>query len=301
MLRFGSKKIGLALGGGAARGMAHIGVLQAFEEEGLPISVLTGTSMGAIIGGIYAANPQVEPLRRRFEEYLASDLFRTARLDFVVEREKIEGDGLFYRFSQLVRKNLFYTLSMTRSSFVSQETADKSLAFLLPDMEIEHTLLPFATTALDLRSGREVVLRKGPLRNAISATSAIPGILPSVEMEDYLLVDGGWINAVPVSVAQQLGADLVIAVDVSGSLPPAESLSRGLDVVFRANSVARYALSELQLERADLVIRPDVGDNHWADFSHAEGIIEKGYAEARSQMPVIRRLLKAGFFGLLRH
>ncbi len=295
---FSHKRLGLALGGGAARGMAHIGVLQAFEEEEIPIQVLTGTSMGAIIGGMYAARPQVKPLRRKFEAYLKSDLLRKSRLDFAVERDQVEGAGLFYRFSQLARKNLFYTLSMTRLSFVSQETADKSFAFLLPDIAIEEMALPFAASALDLNSGQEVILRSGSLRRAVAATSALPGVLPPVTLNGQLLVDGGWINAVPIHPARQLGADLVVGVDVSSQLGEAESVNNGLGIVFRANAAARNALAELLLSAADLVIRPDVGVNHWADFSHAERLIEKGYRAAQEQMPQIRELLAARSFRL---
>lgn len=298
MLRFGKKRLGLALGGGAARGLAHIGVLRAFEEAAIPISFLTGTSMGAIIGGMYAARPQIGPLQVRFEEYLESDLFRKARLDFVVDRENVDGEGLFFRFSQLARKNLFYTLSMTRLAFVSQETTDKSFDFLLPDVAIEHLTLPFAASALDLYSGREVVLQSGPLRRAVAATSALPGVLPPVEHNGRLLVDGGWINAVPVSAARRLGADLVVAVDVGCELAPAGNFSRGLDVVFRADAAARNALADLQLEKADLVILPEVGSNHWADFSRSDLLIEKGYQAACRQMPKLKKLLRGSLFGV---
>ena len=158
---FAKKRLGLALGGGAARGMAHIGILQAFEEAGIPIDVLTGTSMGAIIGGMYAARPEVDLVQKQFEAYLQSDLFRKSRLDFAVDREQADGEGLFYRYSQLVRKKIFLTLSMTRLAFVSQETADKSFAFLLPEIDIEQMPLPFAVSALDLHSCQEVVLSSG--------------------------------------------------------------------------------------------------------------------------------------------
>lgn len=297
---FGKKRLGLALGGGAARGLAHIGVLQAFEEADISIDVLTGTSMGAIIGGMYAARPQADLVRKQFEAYLESDLFRKSRLDFAIDREQVEGEGLFYRYSQFARKKIFLTLSMTKLAFVSQETADKSFSFLLPDINIEKMALPFAASSLDLRSCREVVLSSGSLRQAIAATSALPGVLPPVELNGKMLVDGGWINAVPVSSARQLGADLVIAIDVGCDLGEAEEATSGLGIVFRADVAARNALSELQLTQADLVIRPEVGDNHWADFSRAEVLIAKGYQAAKEKLPQIRRLLRGRTFRLSR-
>ena len=275
--------------------MAHIGVLKAFEEAGIPIDVITGTSMGAIIGGMYAARPQAELLQKQFEAYLKSNLFRRSRLDFAIDREQVDGEGLFYRYSQLVRKKLFLTLSMTKLAFLSQETADKSFAFLLPDINIEQMILPFAVSTLDLHTCREVVLRSGSLRCAVAATSALPGVLPPVELDGKLLVDGGWINAIPISPARQLGADLVVAIDVGCDLGEAEA-SSGLGIVFRADVATRNALSELQLAQADLVIRPDVGVNHWADFSRADLLIDKGYRAAQEKLPQIRSLLRGRSF-----
>jgi len=294
MLRwFGKKKVGLALGGGAARGLAHIGVLQALEEAEVPVDLITGTSMGAIIGAMYAAKPEVAPLHDKMLEYLKSDVFRKARLDFVVERkDKVDGEGIFFRFSQLARKKIFFTLAMAMVSFVSQETRDKSFEYLLPDIDVEDTKLPFAAIALDLISGNEVVIRNGPLRTAISATSALPGILPPVEFRGMQLVDGGWIDAVPVAPAKEMGADIVIAIDVGCDLgDPGESGS-GLDIVFRADAAARNALSNLQLQQADLVICPSVGINHWADFSRADEIIAKGRYATLERLSEIKALLK---------
>jgi len=290
---FGKKRVGLALGGGAARGLAHIGVLQALEEADVPIDIITGTSMGAIIGAMYAADPRIGPVRERLLAYLKSDPFRKARLDFVVERkDRVDGEGLFYRFSQLARKKIFFALAMSMLSFVSQETRDQSLEFLLPEINIEDTKLPFAAIALDLVSGEEVVLRSGPLRAAIAATSALPGILPPVENNGRQLVDGGWINAVPITPAREMGAEIVIGIDVGSDPGDAEKLSSGLDVVFRADTATRNALSNLQLLQADLIICPTVGINHWADFSRADEIIAKGRQATLERLSEIKALLK---------
>ncbi len=294
---FRKKRLGLALGGGAARGMAHIGVLKALEEANIPIDVITGTSMGAIIGGMYAAQPEADLVKLKFEDYLESDIFRKSRLDFAVEREQLDGEGLFYRYSQLARKKIFLTLSMTTRAFVSQATADKSFNFLLPDVDIEKMSRPFAVSALDLNSCHEVVLSSGPLRRAVAATSALPGVLPPVEVEGQLLVDGGWINVIPIIPARQLGAELVIAVDVGCDLGGTDATS-GLAVVFRADVATRNALAELQLTQADLVISPDVGVNHWADFSRADMLIDKGYQAVQEKLPQIRRLLRGRSFRL---
>ena len=290
---FAKKKVGLALGGGAARGLAHIGVLQAFEETEIQIDIITGTSMGAIIGAMYANNPDLKLLNQQMSDYLQSDIFKKARLDFAVERKnEPEGEGLFYRFSQLARKKIFFAVAMTMISFVSQETRDKSLGFLLPDTNIEETKLPFATVALDLVSGREIVLKSGSMLKAIAATCALPGILPPVDYDGMKLVDGGWINAIPVNPAKELGADIIIAVDVGSDFSTNEQLDSGLDVVLRADTATRNALADLQLKQANMVICPAVGINHWADFSRADEIIAKGREATLKRMPEIKKMLK---------
>ncbi len=289
---FTKKKVGLTLGGGAARGLAHIGVLQALEESGIQVDLLTGTSMGAIIGTMYAANPDITHLNNRILEYLQSDIFKKARLDFIVERkENIEGEGLFYHFSHLARKKIFFTLAMSRISFISPQTRDKSLGFLLPDINLEETKIPVATVALDLISGKEVVLKEGSLIEAVAATSALPGILPPIDHNGMKLVDGGWVDAIPVGPAKEMGADIVIAVDAACQFSEMEPLSSGLDIVFRADEAARFALSQLQLKQADLIICPPVTHNHWADFSHAEEIISIGRYATLEKIPVIKKLL----------
>ncbi|MCK5825928.1 MAG: patatin-like phospholipase family protein [Desulfuromusa sp.] len=290
---FGKKKIALALGGGAARGLAHIGVLQAFEESEIPVDLIAGTSMGAIIGTMYAANPDIARLKEQMLEYLQSDIFKKSRLDLVVEhKENIEGEGLFYRFSYLARKKIFFTLAMSKLSFVSPQTRDDSLKLLLPDINLEETRIPVATVALDLISGREIVLKEGSLIKAVAATSALPGILPPVKYNGMELVDGGWIGAIPVGPAKEMGADIIIAVDVACHLSEMEPLDSGLDVVFRADEATRYLLSQLQLKQADLVICPPTGLNHWADFSDAEEIINKGRYATLEKMAAIKKLLK---------
>ncbi|BCR05870.1 hypothetical protein DESUT3_29390 [Desulfuromonas versatilis] len=286
-------KVGLALGGGAARALAHIGVIEGLLKHRVPVDVVTGTSMGAVIGAIYAFRPEVPYLKQRIEAYLGSEAFQESKFDFMVEKDLVDGEGLFFRFSQLARKSFFYTMSMTRRAFVSEEVADKNFGFLVDDVAIEELQLPFAAAALDLISGREVVLDRGSLRQAIAATCALPGILHPVRHDGRLLVDGGWIDAVPVAPARGLGADFVIGVDVSSEIREFEEPDNGLDTVFRADAITRYMLSEKLLENADYVLRPSVSKIHWADFSQAKEIIRRGAEEVDTQIEEIRKKLKA--------
>lgn len=282
-------KVGLALGGGAARAMAHIGVLEALREKDVPVDIITGTSMGAIIGAIYATNPDMAALREKIFSYLESDAFKVAKFDFMREKDAVEGEGVFFKVSQLARRGFFYTLTMTKKAFVSEEVSEKNFAFLVDDMAIEETRIRFAAVALDLVSGQEIILHEGSLRKAMAATCAIPGILHPVEMDGRILVDGGWIDAVPVEAAYRLGADFVIGVDVSNTLNGYEELGTGLDIVFRADAITRQVLANERLRKADVVLTPETWKIHWADFSQAAEVIRRGRREAEAHLGEILR------------
>ena len=172
-----------------------------------------------------------------------------------------------------------------------QERFAPNINFLLDEVEIQEARIPLGIVALELKSGTEVLLRQGPLRKAVSASCAIPGILAPVEWDSWELVDGGWINRVPVRPAREMGADLVIAVDVAGCPDDTEPLNSGLGILFRSNDICRSALSRLQLEEADVVISPDLSC-HWSDFGRMEECIRAGEQAARERIEEIRRVIR---------
>ena len=286
-----SLKVGLALGGGAARALAHIGVLRALRREDVPIDIVVGTSMGAIIGGAFAATGDVDALERKVREVLSSEQFRKNRLSFLRETKRQRG-GLLYSVANLVRRGIFYGVSTLRPSFLSAEEFAESMAAVLPDVRIEELSTPFAAVALDIESGEEVVLCHGSLRDASKASSAIPGILPPVKLNGRTLIDGGWIDKVPVMPAFQLGADMVIAVDITADLDDMRDYRRGFDIMLRANMIRDSVLVGFILRLADVVIEPQVKHIHWADFGAVDGCIKAGEAAAERMIKQIRDILR---------
>lgn len=284
-------KIGLALGGGAARGVAHVGVLRALEREKVQFDLITGTSMGAIIGGAYAASPDIAVLEKKVREVLTGEEFQKNRLSFLRETKSRRG-GLFFSVANLIRKGIFFGVSNMRPSFLSAEEFASSMAAILPDVGIEELELPFGAVCLDLEAAEEVVLRHGSLRRAAAASSAIPGILPPVRMNGRLLIDGGWVDKIPVLPAFKMGADLVIAVDITADLQDARDYRRGVDIMVRANSIKDAVLVDMLRRMADVVIRPAVKTIHWADFGAHERCIEAGDAATTEVIPRIRELLR---------
>ncbi len=288
-------KVGLALGGGAARGLAHIGVLRALVREGIPIDIITGTSMGAVVGGAYAAMGDIAEIERRVRGFLASDEFQKTRMSFLRETKRTRG-SLLYSVTSLVRRGIVYGVSTMRPSFVSAEKFANSLGRILPDVEVSTTPIRFAASAVDLETAEEVVLCHGRLREVAAASAAIPGILPPRRLHGRLLIDGGWADKIPVLPAFRLGADVVIAVDISADLAEVKRFARGIDVVLRANMIKDTVLTEFQRRLADVVIEPAVRKIHWADFEAVDFCIEAGDAAATLMVPKIRELLRVERF-----
>jgi len=284
-------KVCLALGGGAARRLAHLGVLKVFEEAKLPVHMITGTSLGAFVGGLYASRPDARYWIEQVDQYLRSFRSRKTRLEVIRRLEMPNHQhGFFADMANLVRKGFFWGVTATKPAFISEEEYAAFMDPLIPDIQIENTQIPFACVATDICNGKRVVFTSGSLRTAVRASCALPGIFPPVKDSGMILVDGGWVERVPVIAAQNMGADVVVAVDVSSEISKFEE-SSGLDIVLRADAVTRVFLNSLLLDEADVAIRPDVGDIHWADFSDARGLIRKGELATHESIVEVRKAI----------
>jgi NTE family protein len=260
-------------------------------RERIPIDVVSGTSMGAIIGGTYAAHRDVDTLERRVGDLLRSEEFRKNRLSFLKEIRREKG-GLFFSMANLVRSGILLGVSRMRPSIVSAEDFATSLGSVVPHLQIEDLSPRFGAVALDIEAAEEVVLCHGDLRTATSASSAIPGMLPPVRLGGRRLVDGGWVDKIPVLPAFKMGADVVIGVDIGADLQDARDYRRGMDVMVRANSIKDSVLVRQSRRMADVMIDPDVGHVHWADFDAWQHCIAAGEAAAERSLPAIRKLLR---------
>lgn len=285
-------KICLALGGGAARGLAHLGVLKVLEDAQVPIHMIAGTSLGALMGGLYATRPDAAYWMERTEQFVRSFRSRKTRLEFLRKLEEPNNNerGFFGDMAFLIRKGYFWGVTATKSAFISEQEYQDLIYPLIPDINIEETKFPFSCVATDIRNGKRVMYTKGSLRTAISASCSLPGIFPPVKDNGMLLVDGGWVERVPVLCAWDMGADIVIAVDVSSGVETFEEKS-GLDIVLRADAVTRIYLNELLVKDADVVIHPDVAGTHWADFSDVNGMYKQGEIAALEKLVAIRSVI----------
>lgn len=288
-------KIGLALGGGAARGLAHIGVLRVMAAEGIMPDCIVGTSVGAVIGACFATTLDAGDVVDRARSYFEGEHFGKMKFDFLHHvGHGGERDGLFDALGHYLRKSFFYNITLTRQSFVSTENFLRNISALVEDIAIQDTRIPFAAVCTDIHGGKEAVLTEGPLREAVAASAAIPGIFPPIEFGGRLLADGGWVNQLPAGPCRELGADIVIAVDVARELEQDYSVDTGLDIIKRVNAITRYRLSDLHRRDADLVISPLVTDINWTSFHCIEECIRHGEEAAEKALSGLEKLLIKG-------
>jgi NTE family protein len=274
-------KIGLALGGGSAKGLAHIGVLQVLQEENIPINFISGTSIGAVVGAVYSLNPDVSLLKTKAEDVLSSDIFKN--IGFSVFENK--DYNLFERITTFVKEKYSYGKALFRPSIVDKKRIEKLLEEILDGKRFEDTKIPFSVMAIDIITGKDVVLNEGSLLPAVFASIAIPGLFPYVEKDRCILVDGGATQSVPVRALKEMGADLIIASNLTIAPEVRSVFKTGLDINFRVDEIVRYRLTKEALDEADVIISPDVREVHWADYRKLDYCIEKGREAAIRALP----------------
>ena len=251
-------KLGLALGGGAARGFAHIGVIKALEAQGIIPDIVVGTSAGAVVGALYAAGNNGFELQK-----LAHKLDETKLADWSMpDRGVLKGEGL--------------------QKFVNDAVANRP---------IEALKRSFAVVATDLHSGEAILFRTGNTGMAVRASATVPGVFKPVAINGHEYVDGGLSSLVPVRFARQIGADVVIAVDISA--PPGNRPVRGtLDILLQTFTIMGQNLARHELKDADVVIRPLVGNVGSTDFLARHDAILEGEKAAQAALPQIREAIR---------
>jgi len=280
-------KVGLVLSGGAARGLAHIGVLKALEEQGVRVDAIAGTSMGAVIGGLYASGYSVEEL-----EKLATTLDWQQALSDAPPRKDVP-----FRRKQddrdfLVKQKLSFrddgSLGLPLGVIQGQNLAlllESKLAHTADTRDFDKLPIPFRAVATDIASGEKVVFRRGHLPQVIRASMSIPAVFAPVEMEGRLLVDGGMVDNIPLDVAREMGVDLAIVVDIGTPLRDRKQLNTVVDVLNQSITLMTRRNSEEQLanlHRDDILIQPPLAAFGVTDFGRTAEMIEAGYRATRA-------------------
>ena len=275
-------KVGLVLSGGAARGLAHVGVLKALEEQGIHIDAIAGTSMGAVIGGLYASGYKIDEL-----EKLALSIDWQEALSDAPEREDVP-----FRRKQddrdfLVKQKLSFrddgSLGLPLGVIQGQNLAlllESLLAHSSDIRDFDKLPIPFRAVATDIVNGEKVVFRKGHLPQVIRASISIPAVFAPVEINGQLLVDGGMVDNIPVDVAREMGVDIVIVVDIGTPLRGRKQLNTVFDILNQSITLMTRSNSEVQLASLnsdDILIQPALASYGATDFGRSLDIINAGY------------------------
>jgi NTE family protein len=254
------KRVGLALSGGAVLGAAHIGVLEVLEEHGIRPSYVAGTSAGSAVGAVYCAGMSLGQIR-----------------DVALNLE----------WGQLGR------VVIPRRGFLDGSRLEESIVGLIGERRFEDLPIPFAAVAADLANEQLVILSEGRVAPAVRASCALPGVFTPVECEGRLLVDGGLINNLPVSVVIEMGAEYAIAVDLSAPAAESREMPDSLLEIWFLSVATLIRNAHREAALADIVISPDVGQFGWIDISSIPTLIERGREAAEAMIGQILHDLEA--------
>lgn len=250
-------KVAIVLGAGAARGFAHVGVLKVLESQNVPIHMIVGTSVGSLVGSLYA---------------FGYDAYKLQALALAAERDDI------------------VDLTLPDNGFVKGEKLENYVNRLVNGTPIEKFRIPFHSVATNIQTGEEIVFGKGNAGMAVRASCAIPGVFKPVRILEKTYVDGGLVNPIAVDIARRYGADVVIAVDISASRDLTAPQGT-IDTILQSVDIMHAKISQLQIPRADVVIRPDVGQIGASDFSKKHAAILEGEKAALAAIPAIQAML----------
>lgn len=252
-------KVGLALSGGAARGIAHIGVLKALREAKISIDMIAGASSGALIGALYASGLDIE----KIEEKALSLKWREFA-DFTLPKMGlISGKGI--------------------EEFVSEHTRVR---------DFNELKIPLAIVTTDLISEKEIIFKEGPLARIVQASCSIPGVYTPVKYEGMLLIDGGVVNILPADVLRRMGADFVIGVDANTKATIGPEPKNVFQVIIRSWDVISRQGAKRAKKDADLVIYPEIGDISKVDLKRAKELLQAGYQATQEVIPQLKREIR---------
>ena len=282
--------IGLVLGGGGARGFAHFGILEWFHEKQIPVDYIAGTSMGGLVGGLYATGMPPCEIRKLIRKQNWRSLLATdAKFQDLSLRRK-EDRRVFPNSIELgLKKDLSGSDALVSSHSIGLLIDGLTRPYSSLD-SFDDLPIPFRCTAVDLISGKRRLLKRGSLSRALRATMAVPGAFPPVEDGDQLLVDGGVLDNLPTGAAQEMGADIIIAVDVSSPLKGKEELTSVLSILDQTFTLMMLENTLVSRRNADFVIVPDLESSTAIDFEKALDIADQGKRAAERQASCLESL-----------
>ena len=273
--------IGLALGGGGARGAAHIGVLQGLHDHRIVINTIGGTSIGAVIGAMYAATLDPYWVEKRFREFLDSDSYQQVGTSLLLNDR--DPDSVIGQIAKFVQNRLVIAIALNRDSIIKRSRLEKAIEFLVPVQTFEELKIPLNIYATDLQNGERVCYKSGDLINAVAQSSSIPGYFQPTDSNSQLLVDGAVSVPIPV-LEMKMIADFVIAINISRGTPEPMNKKSIIDIITRCDLITTLYLTDMMVNNADFIFKPDVLGLHWSEFDKFDVLLENGKKEAKQNI-----------------
>lgn len=285
------KKVVLILGAGGSRGLAHIGVIRALIQEGIPFDCIAGISFGSIIGSMYSLYLDIDEVEKRLRDYMESPLFRETKREMELP-EPDRARTFLEKIQSTIKQGYFFTRALSRKSFVTPETFVLHMKELVGDHTFADLKIPFRCSSVDLITGNPIIFNDGDLFQALQASCATPGFFAPVSMHGMLLVDGGVAEMVPCYLGRTFNPDYSIGVDVTRNIEPIveeTDIHHSLDVVFRSYDISRDFMNVYTTRELDCVIRPDLGSYLWSDFEYFDLFVEHGYRAAMEKISELKK------------
>jgi len=287
------KEFVLVLSGGGVRGLAHLGVLEALEGQGLRPAAIVGTSIGALFGAMYAFNPDIASIRARVLKFMDSGAFQNLNVpDLVADEAGTEGSWLD-RIGNAARLTVMYTKAITGLSVANTSALIDMIRTLCPYSDVSEAEIPLYASAVHFTSGECQLFSRGDLARVIAASMAIPGVFDPVEIDGRRYVDGALAAEIPALEARSIAAEgqLVVAVNTGSRPDPGDEPSNVIEILDWATRIKALYLRQYEKQHADILIEPLVGYTQWNDFSKPEQEIQRGQDAAMEHMPELKRRL----------
>jgi len=268
-----SLTVGLALGGGGARGAAHIGVLQILHNNGIRFDHISGTSAGSVIGAMYAYEQDPKWVEKRFHDFIKSDEFDAMGIERI--HDQMNPDSAIGQMARFVRDRIVLIMSQQKSYLVRREKLVEAIRFLVPVERFDDLSIPLVVTSTDLSTGKQVLMKSGNLIDALVQSCTIPGYVQPTERGEQLLVDGGVVDPIPVEVLRSY-TDYVVAVSITKNNLTEMKKKNIYEIMTRSDQITSSYLAKMKLEKADFAIHPSVGGLHWSRFDQFDTLLANG-------------------------
>ncbi len=281
--------LGLALGGGGARGAAHVGVLKVLEKNKIIPEVISGTSIGAIIGAMFAFKPDADWISHKLQEFLMNpDTLFHSSLQMMNNRNF---ETLLENSTKKIDNKFAVVIGQNRSQIVKRDVIDEMIEFLIPVKRFEELNIRLKVVASDIQTGNEESYETGDLVEAISRSCSIPGYVKPTKDGDSIIVDGGVTSPIPIDTIRD-ECEFLIAINIDrGKLPKLKNPNM-LEIIKRSDLISNRRLAELNLKNADYVISPDVLGLHWSEYNQFSLLVENGIKATEKEITMLNEKIR---------